>query len=147
MIADAPVHISLILWFGGHFVFWRPFCFSKCFQNLFRLSIRTSMQNLDSGVCSSKNGWVNPWRPWDPLLLTPLTDFFVCNNQGEHWMEVLRIQLFTGKSCRGWHSWHSGRIQWMTVHWLWCLDEKLRCMIGTQIMVSNGAKYIPSTPC
>ena len=33
-----------ILFFGGHFVFWRPFCY----KNSFRLSIRTSMQNLDS---------------------------------------------------------------------------------------------------
>ena len=31
-----------------NFVIWRPFCFSKFYQNLFRLSIRTSMQNLDS---------------------------------------------------------------------------------------------------
>ena len=48
VLADAPVNISSILWFGGHFVFWRPFCFSKFCQNLFRLSKRTSMQNLDS---------------------------------------------------------------------------------------------------
>ena len=31
-----------------NFVIWRPSCFSKFCQNLFRLSIRTSMQNLDS---------------------------------------------------------------------------------------------------
>merc|ERR1711997_272268 len=31
-----------------NFVIWWPFCFSKFYQNLFRLSIRTSMQNLDS---------------------------------------------------------------------------------------------------
>ena len=30
-----------------NFAIWRPFCFSKS-QNLFGLSIRTSMQNLDS---------------------------------------------------------------------------------------------------
>ena len=32
-----------ILRFGSHFVFWQPFCFSKICQNLFRLSIGTSM--------------------------------------------------------------------------------------------------------
>ena len=31
-----------------NFVIWQPFCFSKFCQNLFRLSIRTSMQNLES---------------------------------------------------------------------------------------------------
>ena len=38
----------LILRFGGHFIFWGPFCFSKKIQNLVRLSIQTSMRNLDS---------------------------------------------------------------------------------------------------
>ena len=40
-----------------NFVIWRPFCFSKFCQNLFRLSIRTSMQNLESVAQKMSELW------------------------------------------------------------------------------------------
>ena len=42
-VAQEMSELCSILRFGGHFVFWRPFCFSKKFQNLFGLSTQTSM--------------------------------------------------------------------------------------------------------
>ena len=67
VIADAPVNInfhaksglcsSRIEWVMLNFVIWRPFCFSKFCQNLFRLSIWTSIQNLESVAQKMSELW------------------------------------------------------------------------------------------
>ena len=72
VIADAPVNINFHAKSGLcssrnervmlNFViwrpfFWRPFYFLKFCQNLFRLSIRTSMQNLESVAQKMSELW------------------------------------------------------------------------------------------
>ena len=44
-------------WVMLNFVIWRPFCFSKFCQNLFRLSIPTSIQNLESVAQKMSKLW------------------------------------------------------------------------------------------
>ena len=44
-------------WVLLNFVIWRPFCFSKFCQNLFRLSITTSIQNLESVAQKMSELW------------------------------------------------------------------------------------------
>ena len=67
VIADAPVNINFHAksglcssrneWVLLNFVIWRPFCFSKFCQNLFRLSIPTSIQNLESVAQKMSKLW------------------------------------------------------------------------------------------
>ncbi len=58
-IADASVNIILILWFGGHFVFWWHFVFQNFVHTNF---------HAKSGLCSSRNERVMLnfviWRPF-----------------------------------------------------------------------------------
>ena len=44
-------------WVLLNFVIWRQFCFSKFCQNLFRLSIPTSIQNLESVAQKMSKLW------------------------------------------------------------------------------------------
>ena len=44
-------------WVLLNFVIWRPFCFLKFCQNLFRLSIPTSIQNLESVAQKMSKLW------------------------------------------------------------------------------------------
>ena len=54
------VMLNFVIW--RPFCFWRLFYFSKFCQNLFRLSIRTSMQNLESVAQKMSELWHLVWK-------------------------------------------------------------------------------------
>ena len=87
-------------WVMLNFVIWQPFCFSKFCQNLFRLSIRTSMWNLDfvaqemSELCSivQFGGHFIFWQPFclSKFVQTVHTNFYaksgLCSSRNERVM-------------------------------------------------------------
>ena len=88
------------------FCFWRPFYFSKFCQNLFRLSIRTSMQNLESVAQKMSELWhlvrkrtniylssIFKWL-YSPNFISPILEEKTKINEFSHQLWVLRTCFY-----------------------------------------------------